>query len=567
LCLLIEVSTSHLATLASVDVNQIQLMLGIAVRKESSQGVSETNRDVNLMEFFTSQILPDLQDTNHSSRPVVKATALKFVTTFRNQFSSQELSQLFPMIVAQMGSSIVVVHTFAAYSIERILVAKDTATNQVKFGRAELQPFLEPLFMSLFAIVDNVALNENDYVMKCIMRALSVADEDVVPITQHVIEKLTAALERVSKNPRNPQFNHFLFESIAVLVRAVCGQNPNAPGALENLLFPPFQAILQNDILEFSPYVFQILAQLLEFHPTDGGLGRYESLFRPLLTPALWERKGNVPALTRLIQAYLLKAAPHLVQGGFLPGMLGCFQKMVSVPATEGDAFTLLIALTMYVPADAMNPFNGTIFNILLTILRAAKSRSDSKYKRVGTLVIDYFAVFVGKNGATSFMTVLDGIQQGLAVDSITQVWLKTVREDPPKGLQGKTQLVGLTRLLVETPFGNTQLWCATFNSISRLLAAASMVAGTDTADFEDLMIGDVEYDSNFSSLANAKKKVVDPFPDVADPSGFVVQAIQQLYSSNPARLTTLVRESLQEDTELAKGVQSMLEHAGINWL
>jgi hypothetical protein len=145
-------------------------------------------------------------------------------------------------------------------------------------------------------------------------------------------------------------------------------------------------------------------------------------------------------------------------------------------------------------------------------------------------------------------------------------VWLKRVREDPPKGLQGKTQLVGLTKLLGETSFDNTQLWCATFFSISRLLAAASMVAGTDTADFEDLMIGDVEYDSNFSSLANAKKKAVDPFPDIADPSVFVIQAIQQLYTSNPARLTALVRESLQADTELAKGVQSMLENAGVRF-
>jgi exportin-2 (importin alpha re-exporter) len=533
-------------------------MLGIAARKESSQGVSETNPGVNLMGFFAAQILPELQDTNHS-RPVVKATALKFVTTFRNQFSTQELGHLFPMLIVQLGSEIVVVHTFAAYAIERFLCAKDIATNRVKFGRAELQPFLEPLFISLFAIVDNAALNENDYVMKCVMRALSVADEDVVPITQQVIGKLTAALERVSKNPRNPQFNHSLFESIAVLVRVVCGQNPNATGALENLLFPPFQAILQSQVLEFAPYVFQILAQLLEFHPIGGGLGRYDDLFSPLLTPALWERKGNVPALTRLIQAYLTKAAPQLAQAGFLPGILGCFQKLLSVPATEGDAFNLLTALTMYVPADAMHEYNGTIFTMLLTILQAAKNRSEKKYKRVGGLIIGYFAVFVAKNGATSFKTAIDGIQPGLADNTIVNVWLKTVKEEPPKGLQWKTQLIGLNRLLVETPL-DTQLWSATFFCISRLLHAGSMVGVTDTVDLEDLMVGDVEYDSNFSSLANAKKKVVDPCPDIADPSAYVVQSIRQLSASNPGRLTNhSITQSLQEDTELAKSVVLML--------
>jgi exportin-2 (importin alpha re-exporter) len=34
-------------------------------------------------------------------------------------------------------------------------------------------------------------------------------------------------------------------------------------------LFPPFQAVLSLDVAEFSPYVFQILAQLLEFR-ADG---------------------------------------------------------------------------------------------------------------------------------------------------------------------------------------------------------------------------------------------------------------------------------------------------------
>ena len=539
-------------------------MLGIAVRKESSLGVSETNPGVNLMDFFTSHILPDLQDTNHRSRPVVKATALKFVTTFRNQFSTQELAQLFPMIIVQMGSDIVVVHTFAAYCIERILVTKDGSTKQAKFGRAELLHFLEPLFTALFSIVDNVALNENDYVMKCVMRSLSVADEDIVPITQNVIEKLTAALERVSKNPRNPQFNHFLFESIAVLVRAVCGKNPNAADALESLLFPPFQAILQNEILEFTPYVFQILAQLLEFRSTDGGLGQYEALFRPLLTPALWERKGNIPALTRLVQAYLMKAAPQLVQGGFLQGILGCFQKMLSVPATEAEAFNLLVSLEMYVPAEAMQQFNGTIINILLTKLQVAKGRSAIKYNRFGNLLIRYFAVFVAKNGAAQFMALLNGVQPGLAVD-IIQVWLKMVQEDPPRGMQAKTQVVGLTKLLVEIPVDNAQLWCLSFYSISRLLSAAAMAAGADTADIEELMVAEIQYDSNFSGLVNAKKKAVDPCPDVADPNAFVARAIQQLAATNPGRLAPLVRESLKDDPKLAHGVDTMLQNAGVS--
>lgn len=44
-----------------------------------------------------------------------------------------------------------------------------------KFGKTDIQPFLQPLFTNLFAnIIENAALNENEYAMKCVMRALCV---------------------------------------------------------------------------------------------------------------------------------------------------------------------------------------------------------------------------------------------------------------------------------------------------------------------------------------------------------------------------------------------------------
>jgi len=292
-------------------------MMGIAIRRESSLGVSEVNDAVNVMDFFQKQILPELQDSNHASRPVVKAASIKFVSVFRNQFSRENLVQLMPTLIAHLGSPIIVVHTFAAYAIERILFTKEEVGGhkRPKITGAELKPFMESLFTALFAIVDNEEQNENDYVMKCVMRALSTAGEDIIAVTQIVLTKLTAALGRVAKNPRNPHFNHYLFESIAILVKYVCSKDPSATESFEGLLFEPFNIILQMDIAEFTPYVFQILAQLLEYRPAGSGLGQaYGQLFQPLLMPALWEKQGNVPALAHLMQAYIQQAAVELVE-------------------------------------------------------------------------------------------------------------------------------------------------------------------------------------------------------------------------------------------------------------
>merc|ERR1712176_1721323 len=158
------------------------------------------------------------------------------------------------------------------------------------------------------------------------MTTLDKAGENVIPITNIIFEKLSAALERVCRNPRNPGFNHNLFESIAILVKSICSKESSQIQQLEQMLFPPFQTILQAEILEFSPYVFQILAQLLEFRPSGAGLGdAFTSLFPPLLTASLWEKSGNVPGLTRLVRAYLKQAAPYLVSNNHLMSILGIF--------------------------------------------------------------------------------------------------------------------------------------------------------------------------------------------------------------------------------------------------
>ena len=242
-------------------------MLGIAIRKQSSRGVSELNHTVNLMEFFSNNILTELQDKNQSSRPMVKAASLNFVCTFRNQFSPQQFIELLPLLIFNLNSPFVAVHSLAANTIEQILRNKqkdNSGVDRDKITQTDIQPFLQVLLEGLFHIVDNAVLNENEYVMKCIMTTMDKAGQNIIPVTSIVFEKLSSALERVCKNPRNPGFNHNLFESIAIVVKGLCSNDVSQVNQLEQMLFPPFQTILQMDILEFTPYVFQILAQLLE---------------------------------------------------------------------------------------------------------------------------------------------------------------------------------------------------------------------------------------------------------------------------------------------------------------
>jgi exportin-2 (importin alpha re-exporter) len=71
----------------------IYLVVALTVRqKTAAQGATATNQLVNIGDFFTTQIEPELKMTDGS--PVLRADALKFVTTFRSQVSSLAGSQM-----------------------------------------------------------------------------------------------------------------------------------------------------------------------------------------------------------------------------------------------------------------------------------------------------------------------------------------------------------------------------------------------------------------------------------------------------------------------------------------
>ncbi|KAL3924145.1 MAG: hypothetical protein SGILL_001225 [Bacillariaceae sp.] len=540
----------------------ISLMIGITVRKESSQGVSEVNHSVDFMGFFRSNILPELQGTE---RPVVKATSLSFVGTFRNQFSSTELLQLLPLLIGNLRSDSVVVQSLAANTIEQILRCKEKDASGLmreKLSRDDLSPFLQTLFQALFHIVGNIALNENQYAMKCIMRTLDRAGDGVIAVTDIVFEQLASALERVCKNPRVPEYNHCLFESLAILVKSVCSKDPTNVTQMENLLFSPFQTILQANIMEFTPYVFQILGQMLEFRPDGTGLGdAYSSLFEPLLSPNNWTAAGNVPGLTRLIQAYLQKAAPEIVSMNKLTPILGIFQKLNAAGRTEASAFDLLNSIVQYIPQDAMSPFLGEIFKLILMKLQAKKKSNLYPIRAA-----QFFGLFNGLYGGQAFTDVLESIQQGLALQVAGNLWLPRSQNAANSKLQAKIMVIGLTRYACENGFLADETTKQVFGQVAlaivTILTSERFLRTEKDLPEEAPMV----YDATFSLLKYASKAPTDPFAAIVDPVAYSLNTIKALSESNPGTIVPIMSAAFSDDEKLGPAFASMMQAKGVNF-
>lgn len=84
-----------------------------------------------------------------------------------------------------------------------------------------------------------------------------------------------------------------------------------------------------------------------------------------MLTPVFWERTGNVPALTRLLEAYITKAGPDIAAANKLPQILGVFQKLNASKALDQYGFMILSSLVEVLPYSAYEQYMPSVWSLL----------------------------------------------------------------------------------------------------------------------------------------------------------------------------------------------------------
>jgi exportin-2 (importin alpha re-exporter) len=204
----------------------LYLVSALAVRgKTAAAGATTTNALVNLHDFFGQQVAPELGAAAVDDAPVLKADALKFVTTFRSQLPKDTQLSLFPALINLLGSQSNVVHSYAAIAIDRLLAMREPGAqpSAPRFQPGELAPVLQPLLEKLFAAFKLPESGENEYVMRAVMRVIAFVGKTIAPVAPACLQQLSAQLLVVCKNPTQPGFNHYLFESVAALVRCGAG--------------------------------------------------------------------------------------------------------------------------------------------------------------------------------------------------------------------------------------------------------------------------------------------------------------------------------------------------------
>jgi exportin-2 (importin alpha re-exporter) len=312
------------------------------------EGVKTLNPNVNVIDWFQQNIANDLVSESVTDHPIIKVDAIKYLYIFRSQISQEQWHAAFPLLVTHLASTNYVVYTYAAIAVERVLALTD-AQGQPLVGKDAVQPLAKDLLEHLFKLVEQeksedkalsaTKIQENEFLMRCIMRVLVVIRDGLVPLTDMLLKHLVEIVDIVSANPSNPRFCYYLFETVGAVVHYAA---PAQPQALENTLYHPFASIIQNEVQDFIPYVFQLFAALLEANPSGTLPDLYKSLIPLLIKIDFWTAKGNVPGLVRLLSSMLNRAAAEFVGGNQVEPVLGIFKYLFQSKANEAQAFELL---------------------------------------------------------------------------------------------------------------------------------------------------------------------------------------------------------------------------------
>eukprot|EP00282_Hemiselmis_andersenii_P000320 CAMPEP_0114129338 /NCGR_PEP_ID=MMETSP0043_2-20121206/11423_1 /TAXON_ID=464988 /ORGANISM="Hemiselmis andersenii, Strain CCMP644" /LENGTH=980 /DNA_ID=CAMNT_0001222609 /DNA_START=126 /DNA_END=3068 /DNA_ORIENTATION=- len=521
----------------------LYLFIALATKAETkARGVLSTNPHVNLIDFFQRHVLADLQTVtaaNVSKNPILMADLLKFVLTFRNQLPKEAYGVVFPILNILLSSPDCIVHTYAACCVERMLTVKDGTVPRVT--KADIQPMLQPLLTNLFGCFEHEASKENPHIMKCVMRLVTAAEGDAAPAAPMLVSKLTSILSDLCKGfqhgiaPKNPAFHHFIFESLAAVIKCVCaGGDQHAVATMEATMIPPFQMVIEQDVTEFQPYFVQIVAQLLE-RRAQPVPEVYFTILPMLLQQPLWAAKSNQPALTRLVRAYVERGGAQVVANqGLFHQILGLVQTLMMAKMTDHYAFSILSSIICHVPPAKFPEFLPVLTNAALDRFQKLPANSNGKFLR--SLLV-FFSLHMAKHGPDMLLDQLEAVQPGLMEQFLTHVWAPKLPLVVTDATDKKICQVGMARLLCECSRTFAfQCWPAAMDSVCKLLrdnrVNLSMLPQDDDVDFDFI----VSYNnSSFLPLVNAAqdKSSTDPLQDI-DASSYVVERLKTVVQSAP---------------------------------
>ena len=275
-------------------------------------------------------------------------------------------------------------------------------------------------------------------------------------------------------------------------------------------------------------------------------------MIAPVLAPVLWEQRGNVPALVRLLSAIVPRAANDLISNGQLPNVLGLFQKLLSTKANEGYGCDLIETCMTSFPPQALEPYWKDVISIMLTRLMGKQNASiEARFVRF----YYFFAARDDKGlGADVFIAESDKVQQDVFKGLYTQIILPKTKE-LARPMDRKIAAVALTKTLADSQAFISRYpkgWPLTCTTLLALLENPPVPATHDDI-IADQDVEDSVFGVGFTALNTVRKPIHDPFEQITDLRKWVGQYLKEADQRNSGRINNSV-SALSPEAQQALG-------------
>ncbi|KAI3405828.2 CSE1 [Candida oxycetoniae] len=548
-------------------------------------GVTSTNVLVDVVDFFSKNVANDLE--SFDVHPILQVDAIKYIYTFRNQLTKEQLIATLPRLIKHLtAKSHVVVYTYAAITIEKLLsMTNFSQDHKPLFNKSDIASFVNESLTNLFNLIllnSNLSpekLAENEFLVKCIMRILDTCKDSFNERTA-IIDQLLQILKITAKNPSNPKFTHYIFESLGLLIKYGAQQDSKNINQYMEHIIPGLLSILSEDVQEFVPYSFQILAFLLENYPKSSGLPQtYKPLIQPLMSPSVWQFKGNIPGITRLLISIVEHDPSLFIDANHLTPLLGVFQNLLASKANDSYGFELIQSILLNIPMQSMQPFLNNIARLFLT--RLQKSRTEKFVKKfvvffstLATANLSDDVQFINSgavSGGDFEIQLVDSVQAGLFMQIFNSFMLPT--SSALANLQDKKIVnIGLSVFLLNSTFitnystlvvptieklvKNLTLYegISKGNSTSTFGAGAGAGVGAGVGTSASSLGGISDFDSDFAVFGSNYSKIVSianaPFDPLAKIKNNDYETIRSTIVSNIKKINVSFLQQLSAETQ-----------------
>jgi len=289
------------------------------------------------------------------------------------------------------------------------------------------------------------------------------------------------------------------------------------------------------------PYVFQLFAALLEPDPLKPLPAQIQPLVGPIIAPPVWEQRGNVPALVRLLAAIIPRASQEMIKNNQLEAVLGLFQKLVSTKVYESYGFDLLEAVIGTFPPAALEPYWVHIITIMLTRLQSETPSFQLRFVR--------FYHFISSRddkglGTDFFVAAMDKVQYDVFKPIYTTIILSKTQEIA-RPLDKKMAAISLTKSLADSRAFSERYpkgWGHTCKALLQLLENPP-VASKAAELIVDHDVDDNSFGVGFTQLQTVKKPPSDPWAEITDLRKWVGQYLQAANGRHSGRIAKAVEQ------------------------